>query len=142
MRIGLITPGFSASETDWCIPALLALVRELARHDEVEVFTLRYPHRRESYHVYGAAVHAFGGGLAAGVSRLALLGNAMASIVRRHRRRPFDVLHGLWADEPGFLAVAGGRLLGVPSVVSLMGGELVGLRDIGYGGQLVAPGAG
>jgi glycosyltransferase involved in cell wall biosynthesis len=45
-------------------------------------------------------------------------------------------MHGLWADEPGFVAVTAGRLLGVPAVVSLLGGELVGLRDIDYGGQL------
>jgi glycosyltransferase involved in cell wall biosynthesis len=53
-----------------------------------------------------------------------------------HRRRPFDVLHGLWADEPGFLAVIAGRLVRVPSLVSVLGGELVGMPEIGYGGQL------
>jgi glycosyltransferase involved in cell wall biosynthesis len=57
-------------------------------------------------------------------------------ILGEHRREPFDVLHGLWADEPGALAVIAGRLTRVPSVVSLMGGELIGLADIGYGGQL------
>ncbi len=56
--------------------------------------------------------------------------------VRPTIRRTFDVLHGLWADEPGFLAVSAGRLLGVPAVVSLLGGELVALPEIGYGGQL------
>jgi glycosyltransferase involved in cell wall biosynthesis len=136
MRIGFITPGFSASEEDWCIPALLDLVRELARDNEVHVFTLRYPHRRGSYTVYGATVHAFGGALASGSSRVPLLGRALAGISGQARRRPFDVLHGLWADEPGFLAVAAGRLLGTPAVVSLLGGELVAMPDIGYGGQL------
>jgi glycosyltransferase involved in cell wall biosynthesis len=29
-----------------------------------------------------------------------------------------------------------GRILGIPTIVSLAGGELVGLRDVGYGGQL------
>jgi glycosyltransferase involved in cell wall biosynthesis len=49
---------------------------------------------------------------------------------------PFDVLHGMWADEPGFVATTAARLLRVPSVVSLLGGELVGMPEIGYGGQL------
>ncbi len=136
MRIALITPGFSADEKDWCIPVLLNLVRELAWEHKVHVFTLRYPHRRGTYRVYGATVHAFGGALAAGSGRLSLLGKALAEIVKRGRHHPFDVLHALWADEPGFLAVVASRLLGVPAVVSLLGGELVSLPDIGYGVQL------
>jgi glycosyltransferase involved in cell wall biosynthesis len=53
-----------------------------------------------------------------------------------HRREPFDVLHALWATEPGMLAAVAGRLLGIPVVVGIAGGELVALRDAGYGGQL------
>ena len=65
-----------------------------------------------------------------------LLARGLAAMRQAHRQAPFDVLHGLWADEPGFLAVSAGRLLGVPAVVSLLGGELVALPEIGYGGQL------
>jgi glycosyltransferase involved in cell wall biosynthesis len=136
MRIALLTPGFSADESDWCIPALLDFVRELSCEHDVQVFTLRYPYHRASYQVYGATVHALGGAAAGGLRRLPLLARALAAIAREHRRAPFDVLHGLWADEPGFLAVLAGRLLGAPTVVSLLGGELVGFADIGYGGQL------
>jgi glycosyltransferase involved in cell wall biosynthesis len=136
MNIGLIMPGFSTSEEDWCIPAVLNLVRELARDNEVHVFALRYPHHRRTYPVYGATVHTFGGAATGGVGRISLLGRALMSVVRHNRHRPFDVLHGLWADEPGFLAVIASRWLGISAVVSLLGGELVGLPDIGYGGQL------
>jgi glycosyltransferase involved in cell wall biosynthesis len=136
MRIALLTPGFSADESDWCIPALLDLVRVLARQHDVHVFALRYPHRHAVYPIYGATVHALGGATAGGLRRLPLLARALATVVREHRRAPFDVFHGLWADEPGFVAVLAGRWLGVPSVVSLLGGELVSLPDIDYGGQL------
>ena len=136
MRIGLILPGFSASEEDWCIPTILNLIRELARYHEIYVFTLRYPHFSGGYQVYGAKVQAFGGGVTAGLHRFPLLGRALAQIMSQARRRPFDMFHGLWADEPGFLAATAGRLLGRPTVVSLLGGELVGLPDIGYGHQL------
>ncbi len=132
----MIAPGFSADESDWCIPALLDLVRALSRAHEVRVFALRYPPRRSRYVVHGARVNALGGGTAAGFGRLPLLAGAMRRIVAAGRRDPFDVLHGFWADEPGFLAVTAGRLLGVPSVVSVAGGELVGFPDLGYGGQL------
>lgn len=136
MKTGLILPGFSAGESDWCIPAQLNLVRRLACQAEVHVFPLRYPHHHRPYTVYGASVHPQGGAETRGVGRTALLGRTLAAVAAEHRRRPFDSLHGMWADEPGFLGVVAGRLLGVPAVVSLLGGELVGLPDIGYGGQL------
>jgi glycosyltransferase involved in cell wall biosynthesis len=60
----------------------------------------------------------------------------LAAIRAEHRRAPFDLLHAFWANEPGLLAVLAGRMLKVPVVVSVAGGELVALREIGYGGQL------
>jgi glycosyltransferase involved in cell wall biosynthesis len=136
MKIGLVVPGFSASESDWCIPAVLNLVRELAPHCDLHIFSLRYPARPRDYSVYGATVHAFGGGRAAGIHRAPLLAAALAAIAREARSRPFDLLHALWADEPGFVAVMAGRLLDIPVLVSLMGGELIGLPRIHYGHQL------
>lgn len=133
MRIAVLTPGFSADEHDWCIPALTGLVRELARVHEVQLFTLRYPPRRGSYRAFSARVHALGGAPRGPLGRLSLLARALARIRREGRRAPFTLLHGMWADEAGFLAVAAGRVLGVPSVVSLLGGELVALPGIGYG---------
>jgi glycosyltransferase involved in cell wall biosynthesis len=136
LRVGLVVPGFSADEEDWCIPAVRDLVRELSRRHEVHVFALRYPHPRATYRVDGAVVHAFGGAIARRWRRAGLLARAFARILREHGRRPFHLYHALWADEPGVLAVAAARLRSTPSVVSLMGGELVGLRDLEYGGQL------
>src|SRR4029077_2916666 len=40
------------------------------------------------------------------------------------------------AGEPGFVTALLGRVLGIPTVVSIAGGELARLRDIGYGGLL------
>ena len=135
MNVGIVVPGFSASESDWCIPALLSLVRELSKSHDVRVFALRYPHRRASYPIYSSTVEAFGGASVRGLARLPLLVRAIASIRREHRLRPFDVFHGFWADEPGFVAVRAARSLGVPSVVTLLGGELVSFPEIGYGGR-------
>lgn len=133
MRLALVTPGFCADERDWCIPALTGLVRELARVHEVQLFALRYPSRRGSYSAFSARVNALGGARDGALGRVSLLARAFAAIRREHGRAPFDLVHGLWADEAGFLAATAGGVLGVPAVVSLLGGELVGLRDIGYG---------
>jgi glycosyltransferase involved in cell wall biosynthesis len=74
--------------------------------------------------------------LASGFARLPLLAAALSRIISEGRQEQFDVLHGIWADEPGFLAVTAGRLLNTSTVVSVAGGELVGFTDINYGGQL------
>lgn len=136
MKIGLVVPGFSADETDWCIPVLLDTVRTLARTHEVHVFTLRYPPVARTYKVHGATVHSLGGRQVGGLGRLPLLGRAVRAIAGEERRGRFDLFHGFWADEPGSVAVLAGALLGGrPTVVSAAGGELVSLPEIGYGGQ-------
>jgi glycosyltransferase involved in cell wall biosynthesis len=138
MKVGLIVPGFSSDADDWCIPVLVDVVRELSRRADVHVFALRYPDRQDRYALHGAQIHTLGGGETRGLARTRLLIAAYAHIIAEHRRGPFSVLHGLWADEPGFVAVTTARLLRIPAFVSVMGGELVDMPDIGYGGRLAA----
>ncbi len=135
MRVGLLLPGFSSDEQDWAIPVQLNLVREMAQADAVRVLALRYPHRRDRYPIHGATVHSLGVGQVRGWSRLRLWWDAMRTLRQLHQQEPFDVLHAMWADETGLLAVWAGRWLGIPSVVSIAGGELIGLDDIAYGLQ-------
>ena len=136
MKVGLIAPGYSADTGDPGIPVLADVVRELGRRVELHIFALRYPYRRNRYELHGARVHALGGATSRGVWRGLLLASAWAALIAEHRRARFDLFHGVWADEPGFLAVSAGWALGIPSMVSVMGGELVGFPDIGYGGHL------
>ncbi len=136
MRVAIVIPGFSDGENDWCIPVYLNLVRRLAAEIDVYVFAMRYPARRDTYQVYTAQVRAIGGRYdTAGIGRLGLWQRTLAAIRREHRRAPFDVIHAIWADESGLVANLAGRLLNVPTLVSVAGGELVGLPDIGYGLQ-------
>jgi glycosyltransferase involved in cell wall biosynthesis len=137
MRVGLIVPGFSADAADWCIPALRHLVQRLSRTDVVEVVALRYPYRAARYELFGARVTALGGGQRRGLGSLQLWATALRTLAAEHHRRPFDLLHAFWANETGALVAVAGRLLRIPTVISLAGGELVACRDIGYGGQLV-----
>lgn len=134
-RLGILIPGFSASEDDWCLPYALDLVRELAALDDVRVFALRHPPRRERYRVFGAEVVTFGDDDGTAWSRLRRWRAVLRTIREEHARRAFDVLHGIWAHEPGALAVRAGREFGVPAVVSIFGGELVHLPSLAYGGS-------
>ncbi len=109
------------------IPALLALLRRLTMSHEVEVFALRQQREPAEWTLYGARVHNLG----AGRTRP----RAVALLVRRHRQRPFDVVHSLWSADCGMVAVAAARVLRRPSLVHVAGGELVSLPQIGYGGR-------
>lgn len=135
MNVGILLPGFSSDATDAAIPVQLELARVLAARHSLRIVALRYPYRCERYRVDGADVIALGGRLHGGARRLALWADALWTLRRLHREKPFDVLHAMWADETGLVAAWAGRMLGVPVVVSVLGGELVRLDDIGYGLQ-------
>jgi glycosyltransferase involved in cell wall biosynthesis len=135
MNVGLVVPGFSADEADWCIPALRHLARGLTEHADVRVVAVRYPYRVDRYCVEGTQVLALGGAERRGISTAAVWQRTLGALAAEHRRRPFDVLHAFWATESGLLAALAGRLLHRPVLVSLAGGELVALRDIAYGDQ-------
>jgi glycosyltransferase involved in cell wall biosynthesis len=135
VNIGILLPGFSAHEDDWALPVQQNLARALAQSHDVRIITLRYPHHRRPYTLNDARVYPLGAGQARGLGRLKLWWHALRLVERLHRETAFDVLHAMWADETGLIAAWTGRWLGVPSVVSILGGELVGLREIGYGLQ-------
>jgi glycosyltransferase involved in cell wall biosynthesis len=52
---------------------------------------------------------------------------------RHHSRKKFTAVHGFWAMPAGLLAVVVGKLFGVKSIVSLLGGDSAGLPQINYG---------
>lgn len=133
MKIAWIVPGFSSDEQDWCIPALLDLARVMASRFELHVFALRYPYRVDRYHVYGATVHAIGGGHRGRWSAPWVWRGMIDAVMREHRRAPIDVLHAFWLWEPGVIAAWLQRRLHVRTVMSLAGGELINLPQIGYG---------
>lgn len=132
MHIGIITPGFSAHEDDWCIPALLDFIQHPPAGVHFSIATLRYPHRTQPYTVYGASVIPLGFATRAGVWRLRLYQQAVRAIRHIHQQTPIDILHAFWADEAGFIATRAGRRLNIPALVSVMGGELTHLPQIGY----------
>lgn len=137
MKLAFIVPGFSSNEQDWCIPAHTDIVSALAARHEVHVFTMRYPHRVDKYHIGNIIVHSFNGVNSHGTVTARLWGHVTNAIRREHVRAHFDILHAIFGSESGSVAVLAGKLLRVPSVVWLVNGELVGLPEIGYGADLI-----
>ncbi len=136
LRIGLVVPGFAADEHDWWIPAIRDLVAELREHVDPTVFALRYPRTTSGYRVFDVPVVPFGGAEARGWRRLPMLSRATRAVHALLRSGRLDGVHALWAHEPGLVAAAACAGTGRRPLVSLLGGELAGLSDIRYGGQL------
>ncbi|HEY4032005.1 MAG TPA: glycosyltransferase family 4 protein [Caulobacteraceae bacterium] len=129
MKIALVVPGGVDRSGHKVIPCLLWQIERLAGGgDEVHVFALGQEPDSGRWPLLGAEVHNIG-------PRPRQL-HALLALVAEHRRGRFDIVHSYWAAGPGVAAAAFSRLAGVPSVLTLPGGDLVALRDIGYGAQL------
>ena len=136
MRIALIVPGgVDRSGRERVIPALLWLIERLARRHHLLVVALHQEPKPGSYSLLGAKVVnlGFAKGSGRGIGLVQQLHRLMTTLA--NNSPSFDVLHGFSAGAAGLLAGVTGRLLRVPVVVSVVGGELVWLRQIGYGGQ-------
>ena len=133
MRIAIVVPGgVGADGVHAVIPALLSLIERLSSRHEILVLATEQAASPAEYRLAGATIVCLGGPRLAGMGRLRIL----ASALRRLRRFRPDVVHAFWLGPTSSIAVIAGRLLRVPVVASVGGGELVGLPRIGYGGAL------
>lgn len=135
MKILLVVPGgLDPSGRERLIPALLWLAERLARRHEVHICALDGAAKPCVYQLAGATVHVLGparGGPPG--ARAARLGGRMLGVLAAIGRP--DVVHGFWAGTSGVLAGLAARRSRAPAVLSIGGGELVWLPEIGYGGQ-------
>ena len=139
MRIAVVaTGGFHPSGREQVVPLWLALFSRLARAHEIHVFVLRHLPDAQTYSLLGFDVHNLGRPSAPfGLTRLAQE-QALHRALAIHG--PFDLIHGLWGDPAGTLAVGMGRAFAIPSVVTFDSGEFVSLPAIDYGSQRTARG--
>jgi glycosyltransferase involved in cell wall biosynthesis len=98
------------------------------RHHEVRVFALHQQVQPGRWELLGAPVWNIG------ARHTPLRG--VRTICAEHKVRPLDLLHAVWSGTAGLVAVVAARVLGIPSLVHVTGGEVVALPEIGYGGQL------
>ncbi len=128
MKLALVVPGGVDRTGEFrVIPALLALIERLARTHDVHVFALHQEAAAGRWELVGATVHNIGDSW----TRL----RAIAAIRTEHRRAPFDLVHAIFSGSCSLVAVAAAKLLRLPSLVHIAGGELVALHEIDYGGR-------
>lgn len=129
MKLALVVPGgVDRGGERRVIPALLALIERLAAVHEVHVFALRQEERPASWKLRGAHIHNIGGRW----TRLA----AVRAILAEHRVSRFDIVQSLFSGASGLVAVSAARVLRIPNVVHVAGGEPVRMPDIRFGGRL------
>lgn len=128
MKLALVVPGGVDRSGEYrVIPALLWLIERLAIQHEVHVFALAQEFLPGTWELRGARIHNIGHNYP--------VVRTIQAVVREHRRSGFALVHGFWAGAPGLAAVVAARLLGIPSLVHVAGGELSCLPEIGYGGR-------
>lgn len=136
MRICLLVPGgVDRSARVRVIPVLLSLIERLARSHQVLVITFHQEAEPSEYELLGARVMNLGH-----LTTRTSLGRVTDWVGRVRSALliaggNFDVLHGFWVHPVGAVAVAVSAWLRVPVVISVGGGEMVWLPEIGYGGQ-------
>jgi glycosyltransferase involved in cell wall biosynthesis len=137
LRVAIVAPGFVIDRDDPGLAAVFDLVERIAAVHDCQVVALRYPPARPPYVVAGATVRALGAGSSGGAfGRAAVLARGIRAVLAIHREEPVDLVHALWADEAGAVATIASRLIRRPVIVSVLGGELARLPEIGYGGAL------
>lgn len=128
MKVALLVPGGVDRGGEYrVIPCLLWLIERLARKHEVHVFALWQEPGASRYQLLGAEVHNIG--------QSPRRARMSAQIVGEHRRQPFDILHAIWAAPPGVVGAIVSKMIGVPLLLHITGGDLAALPEIDYGGR-------
>jgi glycosyltransferase involved in cell wall biosynthesis len=139
MKIAVVvTGGLHPSGRDQVVPMWLALLSELAKTHDIHAFVLRHLPKAQTYTLLGFTVHDLGRPSAGiGLTRWAQA-RALTRALSAHG--PFNLIHGLWGDPAGQLAVRSARRFGIPSLVTMDSGEFVSIPAIAYGSQRTARG--
>jgi len=134
MKIAFVVPGgVDRGGRERVVPVLLWLIERLARKHEVHVIVLDYYPKPCTYQLLGATIHDVGRVTGPSGFRRLRLAARLNEEMRRYG--PFDIVHAYWGMPAGVVAVPAAKQLGVPSLVTLSSGELVGIGDISYGLQ-------
>lgn len=136
-RIAIIVPGGVGETPEGGKPLtpLVNLLARLAQEFEVTVYSLsralaEAPPPGTPVFRLRATPGGPGDPLPGRMARIAGL------LLKDHFTERYCLVHGFWAFPAGFLAVLLGKLLRIPSMVSLQGGEAACVPHIGYGNML------
>lgn len=108
-------------------PPIQALVSRLSEHFEIEVYSVMPPHNTFHPETYRIVYPRWPMPRFAGWIYLTM------KFLVAHQRKKYRILYAFWGYPAGSLAVVIGRLLGLPAVVHLQGGDAVKIPSLKYG---------
>lgn len=122
----VIPGGLGTGRNNIGVPVMESIVHRLSSRYSITVFQL-FPVNRD-YQPEGFTI-------------VPVLGkNSLVRFIRfflafgsHHRRKRFIAVHAFWVIPSGLLAVLVGKMFGVKSIVSVLGGDGVAIPEIGYG---------
>lgn len=138
VRVVLVVPGgVDPPGSTRVIPFIHDLVQRISDGNQLTIIAIGHEPEPREWQLFGCRVvnvpigqHSRGDVLHALRGVLDIVGTGP---------RP-DVVHGLWAGVTGLAAAVAGKRFRVPSVVTMCGGELAAIPEIGYGGGLTRGG--
>ena len=137
----LVVPGgVDQPGSDRVIPFIHDLIQRLAVENTVTIIAIGHNPEPGEWTLYDCDVINVSIGNHSRSDVLRAVREAVRIAGRGGRACRPDVVHGLWAGVTGLAAAAIGRRYRVPSVVTLCGGELAAIPEIGYGGGLTGGG--
>ena len=122
----IIPGGIGTGKNNIGVPVLIGLVKLICARYDLTVFQLAKTNpdfKPDGFELI--SVHHS--------SALMRLINFPSIFRKHHRSKKFVAVHGFWAMPGGMLAVFVGKLFGIKSIVSLLGGDAVALPEIDYG---------
>lgn len=128
-RIALFLPGgiggglFSQGQ-----PVLMQTVDQLAKQFDITVFSF-HPSNSD-YQPSHLKFISPESAIKRGMARWYLL---ILMFLKHHRKNKFQVLYACWGFPSGVLVALLGKVLGLPSIIHLQGGDVVWLPQIKYG---------
>ena len=122
----IIPGGIGTGKDNIGVPVLRGLVKLICAHYDLTVFSLAKIND-------GFVAEGFQLVDVYHVSPLVRILNFSSVFGKHHKKKNFVAIHGFWAMPAGLLAVMAGRRHGIKSIVSLLGGDAVGLPEIDYG---------
>lgn len=140
IRLAWITSGFSANEKDYGgAAAFHNLARDLSHHPDIDlsIFSFYYPVNKPEYNLYGANIFSFAEKEKyTRFDKLKTWRQCMKKFAEVHSGQKFDLIHTMWANEPGYIASKLSRKFNLPLIVNICGGELAEIKGINYGARL------
>jgi glycosyltransferase involved in cell wall biosynthesis len=143
IRIAWITTGLAAKEGDHVgIASIHDLAKYLSESADVElsIFALYHPVSQEPLRFSNSWVYC---GKVKGeyfsdtgkIQKLKSFKRIISLFRNEHNKKPFDIIHSIWAGESGYTAAYLAKKYNIPLIVNICGGELADLPEINYGSR-------